>query len=359
MNATVFDIKKNVFQISVDQLSQRLPADGFFWLDIDSASVEELKSVATALHLSEAMSAWLPRFGQRARLEIDKDLTRISTWGVGASGQIIEVHIIHTQSWLLTVHCGCGSAMDRARDKSRRVLDTLGSQPVWGLRLFIIMTELMAGFDSLMEHVDQLLYALEEQIIIQTPTKTQIEQLMRLRKQMWSLHRIWEPQQWLAKQFSLFFKVMPGLSGRADTVSEYAERLSDLNDRITDLRQRATEAMESYGTSVSNRQSQIINRLTIISAVFLPLTFLTGYLGMNFQWMIDHMHSLEIFLFLGVGLFVVNIVATLLFFRSRGWLGEKEAGKPESAAAAPTVADSQATDAKKSITIGCPPAQQG
>ena len=119
MNATVFDIKKGVFQVSGDELSRLLPADGFFWLDIDGASVEEIQSAATALQLSEPMSSWLPRFGQRARFEVGRQQTRISTWGVGASGLPVEVHILFTQSWLLTVHAGAGSSMDRARNINR------------------------------------------------------------------------------------------------------------------------------------------------------------------------------------------------------------------------------------------------
>ncbi|HUL00013.1 MAG TPA: CorA family divalent cation transporter, partial [Nitrospirota bacterium] len=125
------------------------------------------------------------------------------------------------------------------------------------------------------------------------------------------------------------------------------------------LRQRATEAMESYGTSVSNKQSQVINRLTIIAAVFLPLTFLTGFLGMNFQWMIDRLQSLEAFLFFGIGLLIVMLVATLLLFRSRGWLGEKQAKKLETVAADSTVIRPQATDVKNNRTSGSPPAQSG
>jgi len=128
-------------------------------------------------------------------------------------------------------------------------------------------------------------------------------------------------------------------------------------DRINDLRQRATEAMESYGTSVSNKQAQVINRLTIIAAVFLPLTFLTGFFGMNFQWMIDRLHSLESFLFLGVGLFVVILAVMLLLFRSLGWLGEKQGSKPGSVAIAQTALRSQTTDAKNSSASGSPPAQ--
>jgi len=357
MKATVSDIKKGVFQVSDYELSQRLPADSFFWLDIDGASLDELQLIATALNLTEPVSSWLPRFGQRARLEAGRRQIRISTWGVGVSGIPIEIHVLYTQSWLLTVHAGGGSAMDRARGIYRNVVQTIEAKHFWGL--FIVLTELVASFDPLLERLDELLNALEEQVI-QAPKEAQIEQLVRLRKQLLSLHRIWEPQEEAAKRLSFSVKGLPGMSERVDLVPDYAERISDLMERIDDLRQRATDAMESYGTSVSNKQSQVINRLTIIAAVFLPLTFLTGFFGMNFQWMIDRLHSLEAFLFLGVGLFVAMFVATLLLFRSRGWLGEKQEKRKPEAVAAPTPAfGSQETDAKNSIASAPPPAQTG
>jgi magnesium transporter len=353
LNATVFDIKKGVFQVSDEELSRLLPADGFFWLDIDGASEEEIQSAATALDLSEPMSSWLPRFGQRARFEVSRQQTRISTWGVGASELPVEVHILFTQSWLLTVHAGAGSSMDRARSINRYIVQTIEAQHFLGL--LIILAELLASFDPLIEHLDESLYALEEQVI-QTPKEAQIDQLVKLRKQLWSLHRIWEPQQGATRQLSFYVKGRPGISDQADRVRDYAERISDLMDSINDLRQRATEAMENYGTSVSNRQSEVINRLTIISAVFLPLTFLAGFFGMNFQWMIDRLDSLGAFLFLGAGLFVAVLVATVVLFRSKGWLGEKKVKKLE-AAPAPTVSGPQATDAKKSRPGGPPTAQ--
>jgi magnesium transporter len=240
--------------------------------------------------------------------------------------------------------------MDRARAIYRNVVQTIEAKH---LSLHIILSELMASFDPLLEHLDELLYALEGQVI-RAPTEAQIEQLVRLRKQLWSLHRIWEPQQEAANKLSFSIKRLSGMSERADIVRDYAERISDLMDRINDLRQRATEAMESYGTSVSNRQSQVMNRLTIIAAIFLPLTFLTGFFGMNFQWMIDRLHSLKAFLILGVGLFSVILVATFLLFRSRGWLGEKQARTLEAVTIAPTAFRSQATDAKKSSASGSP-----
>ncbi|MGB4857240.1 MAG: CorA family divalent cation transporter, partial [Candidatus Dechloromonas phosphoritropha] len=72
----------------------------------------------------------------------------------------------------------------------------------------------------------------------------------------------------------------------------------------------------------ANRQSEQINRLTVISWVFLPLTFLTGFFGMNFKWAVNGLLATEdAFMLLGIGLPVLALVLTLLLFKSLGWVG--------------------------------------
>jgi|SRR5262249_45131703 len=56
---------------------------------------------------------WLPRFGQRARFELGPQQVRISTFTAGATGAPVEVHVLFTHAWLLTVRAGAGNAMDR------------------------------------------------------------------------------------------------------------------------------------------------------------------------------------------------------------------------------------------------------
>ncbi len=59
--------------------------------------------------------------------------------------------------------------------------------------------------------------------------------------------------------------------------------------------------------------------MTIIATVFLPLTFITGFFGQNFGWMVGHVRSWPLFLGFGVGIELVTLLTLLAFFRRRGW----------------------------------------
>jgi len=319
MIATVFDTKTGASPVAIADIPQRLSTGGFCWLDIDGASAEELRAVASALHLEEPTRSWLPRFGQRARFEMGAHQVRISTFTAGLTGGPVEVHVLFTPSWLLTVRSGAGSTMDRAHGVYRTFGSEIESNPALGL--LIALDDFIASFHPVLDQVEQALYQLEDQVL-RTPREAQLQELSVLQQQLSSLHRLWEPQREAVATFSIAVAGAPGMNEKAELYHDYAERIADLVDKIADLRQRIRDAMASYGTSVSNKQSQIINRLTVISAIFLPLTFLTGFFGMNFQWMIDHIGSEREFLILGIGLFLTTLVVTLSLFRGRGWLSE-------------------------------------
>jgi Mg2+ and Co2+ transporter CorA len=345
MKAIAFDESKGFFEVGIDELTSALPTNHFFWLDVEGASAEEIQRVAAALRIAEPTSSWLPRFGQRPRFEVDAKSVRISTFAATGSGLPTEGHFLYTPSWLLTVHVAAGDSMERARTIFKAF--PAGIVPGHAEMLLLILSEFMSSFDLLLDVTDESLSALEDEVL-RKPKVALLQQLSVLRKRMWSFHRLWEPQYQASRNLSVAIGAAPKLSNKAELFRDYAERIADLMDRISDLRQRANEAMESYGTSVSNRQSQVINRLTIISAIFLPLTFLTGYFGMNFQWMINRMQSLKALIFLGVGLFLALLTTTLLLFNRMGWLGEGPADEHGTGFKAPLTSGAARTNVQDS-----------
>ena len=74
-------------------------------------------------------------------------------------------------------------------------------------------------------------------------------------------------------------------------------------------------------TKVSVRQNATIEQLTILATVFLPLTFVTGFFGQNFAWLVKNVSTKHDFLFFGVGGLVVPtvVLGTLFWVKRHDW----------------------------------------
>lgn len=93
------------------------------------------------------------------------------------------------------------------------------------------------------------------------------------------------------------------------------------SDMVESYREVGTSLMNSYLSVVSNRMNEVMKVLTVMSTIFIPLTFLSGLYGMNFAWMPerDWKWSYPILL----GFMVLITLVLLLYFRRRGWFGKR------------------------------------
>ena len=98
---------------------------------------------------------------------------------------------------------------------------------------------------------------------------------------------------------------------------DHVIRISDLIDSYRDL---LSGAMDAYLSMVSNKLNEVMKQLTIIATVFLPLSFLTGFFGQNFSWLVGHLGGLPAFLVLGIGTEVLAAGGLYWLFRRRGFL---------------------------------------
>lgn len=99
------------------------------------------------------------------------------------------------------------------------------------------------------------------------------------------------------------------------------ERLAGAMDRlvadVTVQRDALAESLNLYMGMVSHRTNKIVSRLTVISMVFLPLTFLVGVYGMNFKWIPET--ELEYGYFILLAVMAVVGVSLLVFMKWRKW----------------------------------------
>ena len=97
-------------------------------------------------------------------------------------------------------------------------------------------------------------------------------------------------------------------------------------DLVETYREFAASLMDVYLSSVNNRMNEVVKVLTIISTIFLPLTFIAGVYGMNFE------HMPELKWYWGYpfawGLMVVVALSMLAVFRRVGWIGAPRTPRP-------------------------------
>lgn len=99
-------------------------------------------------------------------------------------------------------------------------------------------------------------------------------------------------------------------------------------DMVETYREIASGLMDLYLSGVSNRMNEIMKVLTILSTIFLPVTFIAGVYGMNFDAKVSTLNMPELewkygYLF-SLGLMVVSVGGLLLYYRSRGWIGARD-----------------------------------
>jgi magnesium transporter len=99
-------------------------------------------------------------------------------------------------------------------------------------------------------------------------------------------------------------------------IYDHLIRISDLIDTYRDL---LSSSLDVFLSTVSNRLNVVMKQLAVIATIFLPLTFITGFFGQNFGWMVRHIGSWPAFVGFGIGGEIVVVTLLVAFFKRRGW----------------------------------------
>ncbi|HCF99038.1 MAG TPA: magnesium and cobalt transport protein CorA [Chloroflexi bacterium] len=90
-------------------------------------------------------------------------------------------------------------------------------------------------------------------------------------------------------------------------------------DQLDTLRDLVNSALEIHLSVVANRQNDVSKQLTVIATIFLPLTFVTGFFGQNFAFLVGHIGGTDAFIGWGLGTELLTIGLTLGYFKWKGW----------------------------------------
>jgi magnesium transporter len=185
--------------------------------------------------------------------------------------------------------------------------------------LYQILDQIVDYYSPVLDDFDERIDTLEDDIFtLKSPTNVILEEIMDLKRGVLRLRRISAKQKEVILRMSRgeFPLIEPQILPFYRDIHDHIGRVTDLAENYRDL---ISGTMEAYLSVVSNRMNEIMKVLTIFSAIMLPLTFIAGVYGMNFDNM-PELHSRLGYYVVWVIMLVVALGMLALFWR-RGWIG--------------------------------------
>jgi magnesium transporter len=291
------------------------------WVNVDGLNeVALIQEMGEAFGLHPLTLEDLVHIGQRPKLEeydgylfvvlrmltLDAEGTRVYTEQVG---------VILGDGWVLSFQQHAGDVWNPVRERLRKASGRIRKRGADYLAYALI--------DAVVDHYFQILETMAETVeelevaVLEDPKPDVMHRIHSLRQEMLVVRRAVWPLRELTNSLA---RTETGLIH--DDTQVFLRDVYDHTVQVIDttetLREVVSGLMDLYMSSVSNRMNEIMKVLTIMASIFIPLTFLAGIYGMNFQVMPElglpwaYPALLAVMLAIGVALF--------LFFKKRGWL---------------------------------------
>jgi magnesium transporter len=279
-------------------LAGRPEGPGFHWLDIESPTEERLQELLREYGIVAPIHAAEPRLLRPTMLEGENHLGVILVGPGEGEGALAEVRCFVGPDWMLTVHEACPElpCSERAEEGPAEALDVLAHS-------------LVTGLVEMVRRLGDQVAAVEDAV----RPDTRRAATRRVTRRLQALRHVLLPQRDVLTRLGAGEGPAPRGSAAARGLRNSAERMAQVGVEAETLREALRDAN-------ADRQNDIVRRLTAIAAVFLPLTFMTGFFGQNFGWMVGHIDSPAAFVGFGVVLPVAAVASLLYAFHRSGWL---------------------------------------
>jgi magnesium transporter len=300
-------------------ISKHLQAGTPFWLDLHGSDDDTTHLLRDLFGFHPLAVEDAEQFGQRPKVDDYDGYVLIVMYGAPshAHGALVELHCFYSERYLVTVHREPSPELHQLRD---RLAQTTHGKKSPIMLLHAVLDTLVDTFFPALAEFDDEIDDLEDAILAR-PTVEQLGRLFEMKRSLIAVRKVVTPARDTFAGVVSGVGQLPGMTPDAERyfrdLYDHLIRISDLVDSYRDL---LSGVLDTHLSTVSNRLNVVMKQLTIIATVFLPLTYLTGFFGQNFAWLVDGITSMHAFLIFGIGLEAVAVGLLLLMFWKRGWM---------------------------------------
>jgi magnesium transporter len=330
-------VRRDEGAVALEEAAARTTQGGFVWLGLFEPGPEELAQVSETFGLHELAVEDAQNIHLRPKIEnYDNDVRLVILRTARYDDDAEEVAfgniaIFVAPTFVITVRQGVPSKLHEARQRleQRPELLAVGSSSA----LWAIVDEVVDDYAPVIAGLERDIDEIEATVFSGSVAPT--ERIYSLRSEATDFYRAVHPLLAVVATVERTApkKLRPYLRDVQDHLLLVDEEVSAQRDLLGTVLQANMAVISVEQTRVGVRQNSTIEQLTILATVFLPLTFITGFFGQNFAWLVQHISSYTAFIIYGLGGLLIPL--GLLFWWMRARMPHADtsaaAGEPASA----------------------------
>lgn len=314
--------KKNILCDPKTLFSCANNTDSVTWIDVSGLSqIDLIEKIGQIFSIHPLILEDIVQVHQRPKFE-DYDDTlfftlKMISWNEKNDGFDFEhvSFVVNSKHLLSFQELAGGDVFEWVRKRLRSntgKIRKMGSDYL----LFSLVDATVDGYFSSLENFSDKIQRLEQRIL-HNPTESDILEINSLRRDLSSLRKAILP---LREALSFLIKTESHLVDKS--TEPYWRDLYDhclfCIDIVENDREVINGLMEIYLSSISHRMNEVMKFLTVFSTLFIPLTFIVGVYGMNFEFMPElHWKSGYVLIWL---VMLTLSVSMILWFKKKKWL---------------------------------------
>lgn len=294
---------------------------GVAWLDVQGLGDEAvIRDIATRFELHPLVLADILNLGQRPKVEQYDD----ALYHVVRMVMLMPDDAVHWEQFSVVVKANVvltfqetyGDCLDPVRQRIRQARPIIRGSGADYLAAMVV-DAVVDGYFPVVEAYGEILERLEDDLV-RAPTPAVLRRVYRAKRELLKLRRATWP---LRDALNHLLRDAPPMV--APRTLPYLRDVEDHVMQVVDIvetyRELAASFIDIYLSSLAQRTNEIMRALTVLAAIFIPLTFLAGVYGMNFHTMPELGWKWGYPTFWAICVAVT--VGLLLVFRRLGWIG--------------------------------------
>jgi magnesium transporter len=305
--------------MTLTEAAAQREAGAFVWLGTFDPSLEELAEIRDTFGLHELAVEDATEFHLRPKVEQFEDgvqLVILRTARYDDEREEIdfgEISVFLAPEFVITVRQGVASELRGARTRLERrpeLLEAGSSSALWA-----ILDQVVDGYAPVIGEVERDIEQLESTVFSGAVAPT--ERIYFLRREVTNFYRAVHPLLAVVATVERGApeQLLPYLHDVHDNLALVNEEVAAQRDLLTTVLEANIAVISVEQTKIGVLQNTTIEQLTKLSTVFLPLTFVTGFFGQNFGWLVDNIGGVGTFFILGIGTLLISCLAVLIWFR--------------------------------------------